>query len=358
VAAAVATTRGSAARVPVPRVPYRGRVRPGAVASATAPGRVTLLGEHTDYNEGRSLAVATLQRTSVVVAPGASGTVRVDSAACGTATCRLAAPEGPGFVVLAAALATAAGVDGARLDVTSDLPLGAGLSSSAAYAVAAALALGVDGDDLAVARACQDAERRAGADVGLLDQLAVLAARADEVVALDFATLATARFALHPAIALTVVDSGVRRRVGETAYAARRAQCAAAARVLGPLGRAGVHDPDALSDPVLRRRARHVVTECARVDAAVTPLREGGLAAFGALLDEGHASLRDDFDVSNDAVEQARDALRAQGGVAGVRLTGAGFGGALLVAHDPEAHLDADGRWSSPVRPGPGAARD
>ena len=315
---------------------------------AEAPGRVTILGEHTDYNEGRALGVATEERTIATCEPGRAGIVEVASSACGTATASIPHPEGPAFVVLAAALARVAGVNGARITVEGDLPLGAGLSSSASYAVAVALALGVEGTPLELARACQAAERAAGADVGLLDQLVILAASDGCVVDLDFAGPTVRSLTLHHAIGLSVVDTGERRLVADSAYAERRAECAAAAMELGrPLGAARREDLERLDDPVLLGRARHVVSECERVDGARRALRDGDLGSLGRLLDEGHASLRDDFESSTLAVEAVREKLASQRGVVGVRLTGAGFGGCLLVAHDPAVAVSVPSRWCS-----------
>lgn len=317
-------------------------------ARAEAHGRVTILGEHTDYNEGRSLGIATEQCTVVTYEPGRPDTVEVDSSACGKATSSISHPEGPAFIVLAAALARVAGINDARITVEGDLPLGAGLSSSASYAVAVALAFGIEGTPLDVARACQAAERTAGTDVGLLDQLVILAARDGCVVDLDFAGLTIRSLALNHAIGLSVVETGERRLVADSAYATRRAECAAAAEQLGrALGRVHIEDLELLDDPVLLRRARHVVSECERVDGARRALRDGDLESLGHLLDEGHASLRDDFESSTPAVEAVRDELSSQQGVSGVRLTGAGFGGCLLVAHDPAVAVSVPGRWCS-----------
>jgi galactokinase len=314
---------------------------------ASAPGRVTLLGEHTDYNEGRALAIATPQRTSVTAAHGPKDSVEVVSSDLGTAATSLASPSGPPFVRIAAALARAAGTPGVRLSVSSELPIGAGLSSSAAYAVATALALGVSGDPVSVATACQSAERAAGSDVGLLDQLVVLLASRGAVVDLDFYGPTWTSIALPDAIGLTVVDSGERRTIARSAYRSRRDECEDAARVLGPLGRATRDGLASIDDPVLRRRARHVVSECERVLAAREALAREDLDAFGRLVDASHASLRDDFDASTPHVETARDQLRGMPGVVGVRLTGAGFGGALLVVHDPGVPIGLTGHWSS-----------
>jgi galactokinase len=316
---------------------------------------VTLLGEHTDYNAGSALAIATTERTEARATATDAGIVEVRSTALGSASCALDATSGaPPFVLLAASLVRLADARGARIDVDGDLPIAAGLASSASYAVAVALALGVSEPPVDLARACQVAERAAGSDVGLLDQLAVIAALPHCAVELDFATDTTGTFPISSAIGLTAVDSGVRRTVASTAYSQRRDECARAAAELGPLGAVGPDDVSTLVDPELRRRARHVVTECARVRLARGLLESGDVVGFGALIDEGHASLRDDFEVSTPVVEAARDVLRGQDGVMGVRLTGAGFGGCLLVVHDPETRVATDGRWSTSLPGGSG----
>jgi galactokinase len=323
---------------------------------ASAPGRVTLLGEHTDYNEGCALAIATSQRTTVRATAAASGTVEVASSELGEAATTLAAPSGPPHLLLAVALATAMGSSGVRLEVDSELPLGAGLSSSAAYAVATALALGMTGDPVRLATACQVAERAAGSDVGLLDQLAVLLASRGCVVDLDFVGPTWTLIHLPGSIGLTVVDSGERRTIPGSAYRTRREECEAAANVVGPLGRATRDSLASIHDPVLVQRARHVISECERVVEARGALARADLRELGALVDAGHASLRDDFEASTPLVEAARDQLRRAPGVAGVRLTGAGFGGALLVVHDPDAAVALEGHWSSRLEAADGAA--
>jgi len=323
---------------------------------ASSPGRVTILGEHTDYNEGCALAVATAQRTAVVASAAAAGVVEVVSSGLGEAATALAAPSGPAHLLLAAELVRAAGWPGAHLVVRSDLPIGAGLSSSAAYAVAIALALGMAPDPLSVAVACQAAERAIGSDVGLLDQLAVLLARQGAVVDLDFRGPTWSSIDLPQAIGLSVVDSGERRAIAGSAYRTRRAECQAAASAIGPLGRAGRDGLGSIHDLVLQRRARHVITECERVVAARDAIRRADLDGLGALVDAGHASLRDDFEASTTLVEAARDHLRRMPGVTGVRLTGAGFGGALLVVHDPDVTVVLEGRWSSRLVASDGAS--
>jgi galactokinase len=222
--------------------------------------------------------------------------------------------------------------------VRTTLPVGAGLSSSAALEVAVALALGFDGTPVELALACQRAEQRAaGVPSGVLDQLASAAGVAGAALLLDCATLDVRPVPLPDGVAVVVVDSGQRRTLAGSAYAERRAQCEAAEAVIGPLRTAGVADVERLSDPVLRRRARHVVSENARVTAFVAALTGGDLAAAGRLLGESHASLRDDFEVSTPALDALVERLAATPGVHGARMTGGGFGGAVVALTEPGA---------------------
>jgi galactokinase len=233
---------------------------------------------------------------------------------------------------------------GGTCRIASTVPAGAGLSSSAACCVALAMAFGVAAPPLPVARLCQRAEAAAGADVGLMDPLVIAGATAGHALLVDFATLATEPVAVPPGLDVVVVHSGQARRVGAGLYAARRAECDAAAVAVGvPLGRAGEVDVPGLLDPTLRARARHVVGECRRVRELAAALAAGDAAGAGALMLESHRSLAGDFASSTPVVDALVDELAAVPGVHGARMTGAGFGGCVVALAEPGA-LDP-ARW-------------
>jgi galactokinase len=247
----------------------------------------------------------------------------------------------------------------ARVSVTGDVPLGSGLSSSAALETSLCLAmLGVAGapepDRLELAKLCSRVENDwVGAETGLLDQMASLLGEEGHALRIDFATLAVAPvpFDLR-GWQLVTVDSGASHDLAASGYNERRAECEAAARELG-VEHLSAADPAAaerLSEPG-RSRARHVLSENARVDATVEALQAGDLDAVGHLLDASHASLRDDYEASVPEVEAAVDRLRG-GGATGARMMGGGFGGAVLALFPPGAALPDD---ATVVAPGPPA---
>lgn len=345
----------------------------GSVPSARGPGRVNLIGDHTDYNKGRALPMAVDAGTTVAFEPAPVDTLELRSDAFPEAAIvpvdvdpdprQLRALEPAWARLSAAVVALARPATGGTVRISSDLPIGAGLSSSAALAVALASVLGVEGSPVVVAQLCRQAEHLAGTPVGLLDPLACAGARAGHALLVDFATLATRDVPVPGGVDVVVVDSGERRSLRDAGYAARVAECDAAAVVVGPLGLAGPDDVVGLRDPVLRRRARHVVAECARVDAVAAALVAGDLATVGALLVESHRSLADDFEVSTPAVDAAVAALLACPGVHGARLTGGGFGGSVVAVAEPGAvgtAVQAAGCRSLPVwhvRPAAGCLR-
>jgi galactokinase len=312
-----------------------------AIRCFRAPGRVNLIGDHTDYCEGLVLPMAIDRDCLVAVAPNAERRVRarsleldgvVDVAADGSDDPRAVEPAWGRFVAGAVAAMTDRGarLDGLDVAVTSTVPAGSGLSSSSALSVALTLAL-ADGGGVALsptdaARLALDAEVRAtGVPGGLMDQLCSLLGRAEHALLIDCRSLTADPIPIPRALGVVVVHSGLPRTLADSAYAERRASCEAAAERLGvPMLRDATADA-VRDDP----RARHVVSENARVAAFATALRSGDTSALGPLLFASHASLRDDFEVSTPELDLLVDLL-VEHGAYGARLTGAGFGGCVV----------------------------
>ncbi|MGW6981297.1 galactokinase [Streptomyces sp. NPDC054932] len=329
-----------------------------------APGRVNLIGEHTDYNDGFALPFALPQRTEVAAARRTDRILRVHSAAApsGAVTLDLAGldpaspPQGaetwaayPAGVVWAL-LDAGLPVGGADVHVRSDVPTGAGLSSSAALEVATALALtDLYGIPLArpelaaLARRAENAY--VGVPCGVMDQMASACATEGHALHLDTRSLEQSHIPFDCAAAglrLLVIDTRVKHALADGAYARRRASCHRAAEALGlpalrDLPYQGLERALArLDDPVGRKRVRHVVTENARVLRIEELLRAGRLRETGPLLTEGHVSLRDDYEVSCPELDLAVATADAAGAY-GSRMTGGGFGGSALALIDADA---------------------
>lgn len=317
------------------------------------PGRATIIGEHTDYNEGLSLAVALPNSVSVSTSPSHDGFSHLE--ADGFDPWSDDQPATTSHARLAAAVLAELGAGPVRLTVDSSLPSGVGLSSSAAYVGALALALGATGSLLDLARLLQRCEARAGSDVGLLDQLTCLGARSGRALLIDFSGPTTSDVVLSEAVEYLAVYCGVSRSLGATPYRERRAECARVAELLGPWKTLSEADLGRLGDPALVRRARHVLTENERVREFLRVNAADDAAGIGRVLTAGQDSLREDFEVSCPEVDRLVAQAAREPGVLGARMIGGGFGGCVLVAHEPGKVPDLDGRPRWPVVPSAGA---
>ncbi|MGY2898803.1 galactokinase [Curtobacterium sp. PvP017] len=329
----------------------------------SAPGRVNLIGEHTDYNDGYVLPFAIDRRTTASIAPRPDRRLRVSSAFDAGTVLELSLDDlDPSNMTgwsayvfgIAWALREQAGADlsdktGFDVVIESDVPVGAGLSSSAAIECGVALAfndlweLGLDRKTLA--RVGQYSENHAvGAPTGIMDQSASLLGEQDAVVFLDCRTLDTAvvDLALEAnGLEVLVIDTRVEHAHATGGYAARRASCEKGAQVLGVEALRDVSIDDLpraqeLLDDETFRRVRHVVTEDQRVLDTVRTLREQGPRAIGSLLVASHESMRDDFEISVPELDLAV-ATAVEHGAVGARMTGGGFGGAAIALVDQES---------------------
>ena len=311
------------------------------MVAASAPGRVNLIGDHTDYQGGLCLPMAIDRNVRVEFEPRADGRVViasdladgiVDLPADGAAEPNLVGPAWGRTVAAILQVLARLGRAPVGLDaqVTSTVPLGSGLSSSAAFEVAFALAcnavaeFALTGRDLALA--AQAAEQLAsGVPCGVMDQMASVFGRAGHALLLDCRTLDIEPVPIPNDAVITVVHSGLPRRLEESAYAQRRAACEAAAARLDLEFLRDATPQQVADDPL----ARHVVSESARVVAFVDALRADDLATAGNQMLASHASLRDDFQVSTPELDLLVD-LAMEHGADGARLTGAGFGGCIV----------------------------
>jgi galactokinase len=333
---------------------------------AFAPGRVNLIGEHTDYNDGLCLPFAIELGVTVTAIPLSGAEIEARALDLSERDrFALAAEPTAGaqdwrcFVRGAIAELMRAGVQlrPCRLEMTGDLPRGAGLSSSAALAVALSLALcavarAEPPERVALARLCSRIENDwCGAETGLLDQLASLCGERGHALRIDMRGphLATVPLALD-GHELAVLDSGAPRSLAASGYNERREECRAACRELGIDSLRDATGHEGLPEP-LQRRVRHVLSENERVDAAVRALEAGDPAELGRLLDASHRSLRDDYEVSVPEVERAVEACLGAGAL-GARIMGGGFGGSVLALFPPGARLP---HGAITVEPGPAA---
>jgi galactokinase len=306
---------------------------------AFAPGRVNLIGDHTDHQGGLVLPIA-IDRGTTVTGKEGGDRVRLRSddeeglveVRVGGGPPLTLGPEWGRYVSAIVELdRPARGFVG---NVSTTLPLGAGLSSSAALELAVALALGFEGSPLELAQLCQRSEYLAvGVPCGIMDQLASAAGVAHHALLIDCHDTSINLVPMPEGVDVLVVDSGERRSLEETAYNQRLVECARAAEEVGPLRL--LPEVGGITDPVARRRARHVVSEIVRVRAFADALLAGDAQAAGELMLESHESMRTDFEVSTPRLDAMVRDLAATPGIYGARLTGAGFGGSVvaLAAH-------------------------
>ena len=325
-----------------------------------APGRVNLIGEHTDYNRGRCLPIALPHATYAAMAVRGDGGVHAVSDRTGEVVDAPAHRLGPGQVsgwgayvagVVWAARSAGLDVPGVDIVLTSTVPVGAGLSSSAALECSVAVGVcelaGLGSDEelrLQLVEVCGRAEREvAGAPTGALDQTISLLGRAGHALLLDFATGESTAVPWVPEchdLELLVIDTRAAHELTDGGYASRRAQCERASELLAvpSLRQADVDAVAKIDDMVVRRRARHVVTEILRVDDAIGAVRNLDWAELGAVFDASHASLRDDFEVSCEELDVACSAASAAGAL-GARMTGGGFGGSAIALVEADRHV-------------------
>jgi galactokinase len=314
-----------------------------------APGRVNLIGEHTDYNGGYVLPVTIPQRTRVEIALREDRAVRAWSASFPEEEAREysigAETPGRGWLDYIQGITWALRKEGFRLRgfdarITSSVPLGGGLSSSASLEIAMLRALrgalGLSLSDLAIAKAAHRAETEfVGAPVGIMDQIVCSLGTESTALFLDTRGLLTESLPLPESIELGVIDSGVRHSHAGGEYRVRRAECEEAARRLGVESLRDLEGSsparwEDLEEP-LNRRVRHVVTENDRVLKTVEALRSGNTRLLGELLCASHRSLRDDYEVSIPELDLLVELAREESAILGARLTGGGFGGCVVL---------------------------
>ncbi|MBW4565436.1 MAG: galactokinase [Mojavia pulchra JT2-VF2] len=307
---------------------------------ASAPGRVNLLGEHTDYNDGFVLPTAIPQHTTVQLGLSSDRQHQFYSQNLDERVSILDGNHTPSgfssYIFGCIQVLEQAGytIQPLAVYVQSSVPMGSGLSSSAALEVATLRAirqlLNLPLDDVEIAQLAQQAEiHYAGVQCGIMDQMASSLADTEHILFLDTRTMERRVLPLPTGTEVLVIDSGVPRTLASSGYNQRRAECEEAAHLLGVKALRDITDASAVEElpEPLRRRARHVVTEDNRVLEVlqgVTPER------FGELMNASHASLRDDYEVSVPALDTLVDILQKTAGVFGARLTGAGFGGASV----------------------------
>lgn len=322
---------------------------------ARAPGRVNLIGEHTDYNDGFVLPMAIDRAVWIALRTREDSTVRLISSDFGTDSVfeLHSLTPGKGWIEYVKGVAyemmkagySLRGFDGV---ISGDVPRGAGLSSSAAVELAAARAFAavsdIEWDAPKMAKLAQKAENEwVGVNCGIMDQMASAASRAGHALFLDCRSLDIQHVPLPQGIAVVILDTSTRRGLVDSAYNERRRQCEEAARWFGVKALRDVsleefekRSAESGLNEMAWKRARHVVTEIARTLEAAEAMKRGDVRRLGELFNASHASLRDDFEVTNDALDIIVECAQEQAGCYGARMTGAGFGGCAVALVEEE----------------------
>jgi len=330
-------------------------VRPETVA-AFAPGRVNIIGDHTDTTGGWCLPIAiergvrvTGQRDPASRCVHLTSDRETDAADVALDVSDPARVDPTWARYVAGVVSVTRPGSGFRGTVSTTLPVGVGLSSSAALEVAVALAIGATLDDpVALARLCQAAEHAArGVPTGILDQISSICGRSGHALLLDCHQVSVSPVPLPPAdeIEWVVVVPSANRDLGQSAYAARVAELGRAEDTIGPLRLATMSDVDQITDPDVRARARHVVSENGRVHQFVDAVTAGDVREAGRLMNASHASLSRDFESSLPSIDAACRDLVELDGVLGARITGGGWGGALIALTRPGVLAEQPGTW-------------
>lgn len=310
-----------------------------------APGRVNLIGEHTDYTGGLVFPMAIDRWTTIDYDTAGPGIVLDSADADGTVSIALGQPFdatmtpswGKYVGAVASLLQSPRAISG---NVSTTIPVGAGLSSSAALEIAVALALGCNLPSSELAQLTQRAEHLAtGVPTGIMDQLCIASARDGHGTMIDCTTLAVRHIPIPTDVKIVVRFIAHRTLVG-SAYADRVAQCAAAELIIGPLRNAAMSDVAKIDNEIIRARASHVVSENERVLDFSSALEEGDYHTAGFVMTDSHTSLSHDFEVSNPQMNSAVRDMCATPGVFGARMTGGGFGGCIVALCEPDAVVD------------------
>ena len=310
-----------------------------------APGRVNLIGEHTDYTGGLVFPMAIDRWTTIDYETAGSGIVLDSADADGTVSLTLGQPFDASMTpswgryvgAVASLMDSPRGISG---HVSTTIPVGAGLSSSAALEIAVALALDCELPATELAQLTQRAEHLAtGVPTGIMDQLCITSARQGHGALIDCTTLAVRHIPIPSDVKIVVRFIAHRTLVG-SAYADRVAQCKAAESIIGPLRNAAMSDIAKIDNKIIRARASHVVSENERVLDFSSALEEGDYHTAGFVMTDSHTSLANDFEVSNSQMDQAVRNMCATPGVFGARMTGGGFGGCIVALCEPDAVVD------------------